>query len=169
MQFRDPSLLDDIDHALSASRLPAELLSLEITEGMVMENVESAIALMDAIKARGVALVLDDFGQGYSSLSYLKRFPLAAVKIDRAFVEGLCDSPADQAIVRSVVSLARELDMTVTAEGIETPQQLAHVRRLGCDDVQGYLLCRPVAAPDLRGHLARPSRAVIESLTTHLD
>ena len=169
MHFRDPSLLDDIDHALSESRLPPELLNLEITEGMVMENVESAIALMDAITARGVALVLDDFGQGYSSLSYLKRFPLAAVKIDRAFVEGLCDSAADQAIVRSVVSLARELDMTVTAEGIETPEQLAHVRRLGCDDVQGYLLCRPVPANDLRSYLARPSRAVIDGLTVHLD
>jgi EAL domain-containing protein (putative c-di-GMP-specific phosphodiesterase class I) len=109
-----------------------------------MEDVEAAVLAMTRLHQLGVLLSLDDFGQGYSSLSSLKRFPLDIVKIDRSFVDGLAASPEDQAIVRSVVMLATEMHMTVTAEGIETHEQLEAVRRLGCDEAQGYLFSAPL-------------------------
>jgi diguanylate cyclase (GGDEF)-like protein len=154
IQFGDAGLVDDLRASLARHRVDPGRLVLEITESVFIANATDAVATMRTIGDLGVALALDDFGQGYSSLSYLKRLPLQIVKIDRAFVDGLPRSPADQAIVRAVVSLSSELGMSVLAEGVETLDQLAHVRRLGCGSVQGYLFSRPVA-PDVISVLAR--------------
>jgi diguanylate cyclase (GGDEF)-like protein len=154
IQFGDAGLVDDLRSSLRRHGVDPGRLVLEITESVFIDNATEAVATMRAIGDLGVALALDDFGQGYSSLSYLKRLPLQIVKIDRAFVDGLPRSPADQAIVRAVVSLASELGMAVLAEGVETLDQLAHVRRLGCGSVQGYLFSRPVH-PDVIPDLAR--------------
>jgi EAL domain-containing protein (putative c-di-GMP-specific phosphodiesterase class I) len=129
---------------LERTGLPPGRLTLELTESVVMEDVDAGMAAMERLRSLGVRLALDDFGQGYSSLGYLKRFPLDNVKIDRSFVDGLVASAEDQAIVRSVVMLAREMHMTVTAEGIETPEQLDAVRALGCDEAQGYYFSAPM-------------------------
>ena len=144
VQFQQRDLLAQVAEALQKAGLPPSQLTLEITEGVVMQDVDATIDVMAELRRLGVHLALDDFGRGYSSLSYLKRFPLQTVKIDKAFVEGLVQSPEDQAIVRSVVMLASEMNMTVTAEGIESYEQLEQARLLGCDDVQGYYLSGPL-------------------------
>jgi diguanylate cyclase (GGDEF)-like protein len=156
IQFGDAGLVDDLRHIIGRHGVDPGRLVLEITESVFIDNSAYAVTTMKAINALGVALALDDFGQGYSSLSYLKMLPLQLVKIDRAFVDGLPRSPADQAIVRAVVSLASELGMAVLAEGVETLDQLAHVRRLGCGSVQGFLFSRPVAADEIPRLAAGP-------------
>ncbi|HVE47025.1 MAG TPA: EAL domain-containing protein [Acidimicrobiales bacterium] len=145
-QFQKGGLPDQLRRILDSSGLPAERLTLEMTESVVMEEAEATMHIMGEIDNLGVRLALDDFGQGYSSLSYLKRFPLDVLKVDKAFVDGLVDNAEDRAIVRSVVALARELGISVTAEGIETARQLEEVVALGCDVGQGYWFSRPVAA-----------------------
>ena len=144
VQFQQRDLLSQVADALFNAGLDASQLTLEITEGVVMEDVDATIDVMAELRRLGVHLALDDFGRGYSSLSYLKRFPLQTVKIDKAFVEGLVQSPEDQAIVRSVVMLATEMSMSVTAEGIESYEQLEQARLLGCDHAQGYFLSGPL-------------------------
>ncbi|MDQ1374099.1 MAG: hypothetical protein QOJ09_1437, partial [Actinomycetota bacterium] len=144
VQFQRDDLLQMVAGVLASTGMPANRLTLEITESVVMHDVEAAVVTMSQLRDLGIRLSLDDFGQGYSSLGYLKQFPLDIVKIDRSFVDGLVASAEDQAIVRSVVMLAREMHMTVTAEGIETAEQLAAVRALGCDDAQGYFLSAPL-------------------------
>jgi diguanylate cyclase (GGDEF)-like protein len=148
-QFQSRMLPAKVAEAMAAAGLPADSITLEVTESMVMADVDTAIWVMTELRAIGVHLALDDFGQGYSSLSYLKRFPLHALKVDRLFIEGLVDHAEDRAIVRSVVSLARDLGISVTAEGIETADQLRHVRTLGCDTGQGFLLSVPVPGEDV--------------------
>jgi EAL domain-containing protein (putative c-di-GMP-specific phosphodiesterase class I) len=114
-----------------------------------MDDVQSGLALMNEIKALGVTLSIDDFGTGYSSLAYLKRFPLDELKIDRSFVIDLPGHAADVAIARTIVELGHSLGMSVTAEGVETVQQLQCLQQLGCDQCQGYLFSKPVPAPAL--------------------
>jgi EAL domain-containing protein (putative c-di-GMP-specific phosphodiesterase class I) len=160
IQFGDAGLVDDLRHIIGRHGVDPGRIVLEITESVFIDNSADAVATMKAINDLGVALALDDFGQGYSSLSYLKMLPLQLVKIDRAFVVGLPRSPADQAIVRAVVSLASELGMAVLAEGVETLEQLAHVRRLGCGSVQGFLFSRAVAADEIPALAASPMIAV---------
>jgi diguanylate cyclase (GGDEF)-like protein len=160
IQFGDAGLVDDLRSTIDRYGVDPGRLVLEITEGVFIDNPAQAVTTMRAIGDLGVALALDDFGQGYSSLSYLKTLPLQLVKIDRAFVDGLPRSPADQAIVRAVVSLASELGMDVLAEGVETLDQLAHVRRLGCGSVQGFLCSRPVAAEEIAVLATGPMIAV---------
>ena len=149
IQFGDAGLVDDLRNTMRRHGVDPGRIVLEITESVFIENPANAVTTLRAINDLGVALALDDFGQGYSSLSYLKTLPLQIVKIDRAFVDGLPRSTADQAIVRAVVSLASELGMAVLAEGVETLDQLAQVRRLGCGSVQGYLFSRPVPPAEI--------------------
>lgn len=149
IQFGDAGLVDDLRNTMRRHGVDARRLVLEITESVFIENPAHAVTTMRAVNELGVALALDDFGQGYSSLSYLKTLPLQIVKIDRAFVDGLPRSTADQAIVRAVVTLASELGMAVLAEGVETLDQLAHVRRLGCGSAQGFLFSRPVPPAEI--------------------
>ena len=145
-QFNNPDIVSTVAEALAMASLPAAALTLEITESVLMEEVESTAQTLRALKDLGVGLSIDDFGTGYSSLSYLKRFPVDALKIDRSFVDGLGTDAEDHAIVSAVVSLAHALGLSVVAEGVETRCQLEELRRLGCDSAQGYLLGRPQPA-----------------------
>ena len=156
IQFGDAGLVDDLRNTIRRHGVDPGRLVLEITESVFIDNSTHAVATMREINALGIALALDDFGQGYSSLSYLKMLPLQLVKIDRAFVDGLPRSSADRAIVRAVVSLASELGMAVLAEGVETLEQLAHIRRLGCGSVQGFLFSRPVLPDEVTVLAAAP-------------
>jgi diguanylate cyclase (GGDEF)-like protein len=152
-QLLDARFLEEVARALTDSGLPPELLTLEITESVLIDSVAGASDSLERIAATGVKLSLDDFGTGYSSLSYLRRFPVDLIKIDRSFVSGLGRSDADEAIISAVVSLADRLDRRVLAEGIETPDQAGHVARLGCHLGQGYLFGRPAPARDLQDRL----------------
>jgi EAL domain-containing protein (putative c-di-GMP-specific phosphodiesterase class I) len=127
-----------------------------------MQDPDATIATLRGLKELGVGLAVDDFGTGYSSLSYLKRFPVDTLKIDRAFVDGLGTDPRDTCIVRSVLALAKNLGLAVTAEGVETPEQLRQLTALGCDRAQGYHFARPLPADEIGRLLAHgrlPARA----------
>jgi diguanylate cyclase (GGDEF)-like protein len=158
-QFREPALIDQIVHVIETTGIAAHCVKLEITESAVMQDAHAAERTLRSLKGLGVQVAIDDFGTGYSSLSYLKRFPVDTLKIDRSFVDGLGSDPQDTAIVRSVVALAQTLELTVTAEGIETPGQQAHLRLLGCDFGQGYFFGRPVDAASAEAHFVSQQRA----------
>jgi diguanylate cyclase (GGDEF)-like protein/PAS domain S-box-containing protein len=141
-----PALVRGVLHATELS--PAKLC-LEITESVLMEDASSAVEMLEALKAEGVSLAIDDFGTGYSSLSYLRRFPVDVLKVDRSFVDGLGPDPEDSAIVAAIVGLAHTLDLQAVAEGVETPEQLAALQRLGCHGAQGFYFARPLPAAQL--------------------
>ena len=144
-QFQNPKLVEEITQALDESGLAPSCLKLEITESTVMQDAPVTLTKLTELKELGVRLAIDDFGTGYSSLGYLKRFPVDTLKIDRSFVKGLSPDGGDNAIVRAVVTVAKSLNMDVTAEGVETEAQLAELRALGCDRWQGFLFARPVS------------------------
>ena len=148
-QFRKGNLLEIVDRVLDTTELPPRLLELELTESLIMEDLDANVALLQELRTRGIALSLDDFGTGYSSLNYLKRFPVDTLKIDRSFVMEIDQSPDDSAITRAIIEMAHSLNMRVVAEGVETEQHLEILRLMGCDSIQGYLLSRPVPEPDL--------------------
>ena len=143
-QVAEGSLVASVARALEESGLPPERLQLELTETVLMDDIDGHIALMREVKELGVTLALDDFGKGYSSLSYLHRFPLDRIKVDRAFVGGLPESRASVAIVSAVVSFAAALDIEIVAEGVETQAQVDALRSLGCEYAQGFFFHRPV-------------------------
>jgi predicted signal transduction protein with EAL and GGDEF domain len=145
-QLRDPDLVGDVDRALHACGLAPARLRLEITEDVLVEDTAAAAAALVRLKALGVGLAIDDFGTGYASLGYLKRLPVDMLKIDRSFVEGLGREERDSAIVQGVLSLAGNLRLEVTGEGIETAEQLERLRALGCDLGQGFYFARPLTA-----------------------
>lgn len=146
VQLRTPDLTDMVESALQASGLPAKRLTLEVTETVLLDDVERSLAALIALNRIDVCTTLDDFGTGYSSLSYLTQFPFQTLKIDRSFVLDLEHNPASIAIVQTIVELAAKLGMKTVAEGVETPEQLEQLRRTRCDAVQGYLLARPMPA-----------------------
>ncbi|MGB0682397.1 MAG: putative bifunctional diguanylate cyclase/phosphodiesterase [Magnetovibrionaceae bacterium] len=149
VQFREKGLVDLVASILEETGLPAHQLELEITEGVAMDDPESAIRTFHAIRALGVSLSIDDFGTGYSSLSYLKNFPVRRVKIDKAFVDDIETGQAEEgAIAKAVTTLGHSFDMEVTAEGVETEEQLTFLRGLGVDEIQGYYFSKPIPAPD---------------------
>jgi EAL domain-containing protein (putative c-di-GMP-specific phosphodiesterase class I) len=143
-QFRHPNLAGEIVRALREADLDPGCLKLEITESVVTEEGDAAVKTLWELKALGVHLAIDDFGTGYSSLNYLLRFPVDTLKIDRSFVSGLGTDDQSIAIVRSVIDLARSLNLAVTGEGIETAEQLSQLRELGCQQGQGYLFAQPI-------------------------
>ena len=145
-QVAEGSLVASVSRALEDSGLPPERLQLELTETVLMDDVDGHVAVMRDLKKLGLSLALDDFGKGYSSLSYLHRFPIDRIKIDRDFVRGLPNSRADQAIVSAVLSFARALEMEVVAEGVETQQHVDALRELGCEYAQGFFFHRPMEA-----------------------
>jgi diguanylate cyclase (GGDEF)-like protein/PAS domain S-box-containing protein len=148
-QFRDQSLVAMVRAALASSGLDARCLELEITESVAMENVELTLSVLTALRALGISIAIDDFGTGHSSLSYLKRFPIDTLKIDRAFIEDLPDRFEDAAIVRAVIQLADGLNLRVIAEGVETEEQLEFLRAHHCREVQGYYFSKPLPAAEL--------------------
>ena len=153
-QFQHPGLVEEITRALTESGLDAASLKLEITESVVMQDAPATLAKLKELKDLGIRLAIDDFGTGYSSLGYLKRFPVDTLKIDRSFVKGLSKDGNDNAIVRAVVTVAKSLNMDVTAEGVETDQQRIELKALGCDRGQGFLFARPADAEHVTPLLA---------------
>jgi|WetSurMetagenome_2_1015567.scaffolds.fasta_scaffold00013_46 diguanylate cyclase (GGDEF)-like protein len=148
-QFYQKDLLSFIRDALSSCMIPPSMLELEVTETVAIKDIERAVALLRALKDMGVRLAMDDFGTGYSSLTSLRRLPLDTLKIDKAFVHDAENSPESRAIVQTIVSLGHALNLKVTAEGIETLQQLSLLQRLGCDEAQGFFFSRPVSSDDM--------------------
>ena len=147
-QFRERDLVATTRQALARNHIDGSLLHVEITETAVMENLEASCRQLTELRTMGVRVSLDDFGTGHSSMSYLKRFPLDELKIDRSFVQDISSHDKDVAIVKAIIALAHTLELTVTAEGAETAEQLARLRGLGCDNAQGFLLGRPMPAAE---------------------
>lgn len=156
-QFRQSDLDQMVADALERSGLDPASLALEVTEGVMVEDVEAATSTLNRLKSLGVAISVDDFGTGYSSLSYLKRFPIDYVKIDRSFVAGL-DEKVDSEIVRSVIRLAAAIGIDVVAEGVENAEQLAQLEALGCALVQGFYLARPQPAAETEAFIVASLR-----------
>ena len=145
-QFEDDSLPGIVAEALAAAGIPADALELEITESIAMKNGERVLRVLNALRAQGVALSMDDFGTGYSSLAYLKRYPIDSLKIDQGFVRHLQADASDRAICRTIIALARNFDLKVVAEGVETPVHVELLREMGCDVLQGWNFARPMPA-----------------------
>ncbi len=145
-QFRNDKFLDVLDDALAFSSLSGERLVLEITEGTLMIDPVHAETILAKMAERRARIAIDDFGTGYSSLAYLKRFPISVLKIDRAFIKDLPDSQKDGAICNAVLDLAKHLDLSVVAEGVETEEQMRFLDGRGCQYVQGYLTGKPMPA-----------------------
>ena len=148
-QFGQPELVESIAAVLQEHAMESHQLEIELTESMVMKDVDRAISVLRNLKALGVKLSIDDFGTGYSSLSYLKRFPIDELKIDQSFVQDIATNTDDAAIVLAIISLAHSLRLRVIAEGVETASQLDFLRQHGCDEMQGYHFSRPLPAAEL--------------------
>lgn len=154
-QFSDPDLVGSIAAILHEEQLSADLLELELTESLLLDATDDTRQQLGRLKSLGVTLAMDDFGTGYSSLSYLKKFPIDVIKIDRSFIKDIPDSQDDMEITSAVVAMAHNLKLKVVAEGVETPAQLAFLRRQHCDVGQGYLFDRPIPGSELLASLRR--------------
>lgn len=147
-QIEQPTIVDDIGDAIRASGVDPDQIELELTESILIDDLERSISILDGLKELGVRLALDDFGTGFSSLTYLRSLPIDVVKIDRSFVDGITSDPENAAIVRSIVDLASVLGLECIAEGVDNDDDLATLRELGCDYVQGFLVSKPLNAND---------------------
>jgi EAL domain-containing protein (putative c-di-GMP-specific phosphodiesterase class I) len=156
-QLDDGDFMRLVESALQRSGLEAGLLCIEITESLLIENAELAIATLRALKERGVRLSLDDFGTGYSSLTYLQRLPLDELKIDRSFVTALEDQHGDRTLLRMMVHLGRSLGLTVVAEGVDSVAKLTAATQLGCHAAQGYLFAEPAPVATIRERFEAPA------------
>ncbi len=146
VEFRDKGFVEGVRTILSETGLPAQYLELELTEGVLMEDAESATSVLQKLKAMGVQLAIDDFGTGYSSLSYLRKFPIDALKIDQSFIHQKSTTPDRSSIVSAVIAMGRSLKLRVVAEGVETLDELMVLQGLQCDEAQGFYFSRPLAA-----------------------
>jgi EAL domain-containing protein (putative c-di-GMP-specific phosphodiesterase class I) len=157
-QFADEDLLEDIAAVLESTGLRPELLEVELTESMVIQNTERAGRVLGELKKMGVRLAIDDFGVGYSSLTHLKRFPIDTLKVDRSFIRDLPEDPEDKAITEAIIAMGKSLNLTVVAEGVETQEQQSFLQDHACDEMQGFLFSKPIAAEAfaelLRGRVA---------------
>lgn len=152
--FRHVGLIAVIEHALADAQLEPRLLELEMTESILMRDIDATVKTLDSLKSMGLTLAIDDFGTGYSSLSYLKRFPIDALKIDRSFIMDAARDQNDAAIASAIIALARSLNLDVVAEGVETEEQADFLVQRGCDKMQGFLYSRPLPAADFEALLA---------------
>jgi EAL domain-containing protein (putative c-di-GMP-specific phosphodiesterase class I) len=159
-QLVGPDLLGHIQAAIRSSGIDPSTLRLELTENSLLEDNEAVEASLASLKAIGTRLVLDDFGIGFSSLGYLKRLPLSAIKLDRSFVENLTEDADDAAIVRAVTQMADALGINVVAEGVESEEQLREVEALGCGYAQGFYYTEPVPAGEVEALLSQPLKAL---------
>jgi diguanylate cyclase (GGDEF)-like protein len=145
-QFRDGDVAETVAQVLKETALPPDRLELEITESLLINDTEEVLGKLNRLRQLGVHIAMDDFGTGYSSLSYLARFPFSKIKIDRQFIRNMTRDPAMRAIVKTIIALGKSLDVTITAEGVETEEQAAMLREFGCPQVQGFLYGYPGAA-----------------------
>jgi EAL domain-containing protein (putative c-di-GMP-specific phosphodiesterase class I)/CheY-like chemotaxis protein len=157
--FLSPELLSDVRNALGENSLEPRWLEIEITEGAMMSDIDTARSAIHQLKELGVSISLDDFGTGYSSLSYLSRFPVDVVKIDKAFVTDISTNPANAAIAQATIAMAHKLGMIALAEGVETEEQMRFLRRNDCDEIQGFYFSRPQPADDI-ARLLREGRSL---------
>ena len=144
-QFKQANLIETIDRTLKDTKLDVSYLELEITESVLMDDIEQAIATLQQLRQKGISIALDDFGTGYSSLSYLQKLPIDTLKIDRSFAIDIASNPSNAAIFQAIVALAKSLKLNITAEGVETKEQLICLQNQGCDEVQGYYLSKPLS------------------------
>ena len=154
-QFKQENLIATIDAVLEETSLEPAYLELEVTESLIVEDVERTILTLQQLKNRGIALSLDDFGTGYSSLNYLQKFPIDTLKIDRSFVVGIATNPDDAAIARAIIALAHSLQLNITAEGVETQNQLDYLKAQGCHEIQGYYFSQPLSTYALNDFLKK--------------
>ncbi len=156
-QLKTRALVDRIAGLLKDLQLLADLLQIEITESMLLDDVERTAAILREIRELGVGISIDDFGTGYSSLAYLRRLPIGTLKIDRAFIRALPDDTEDATVTAAIIGLGRQLGLRLIAEGVETPEQMAFLREAGCDEMQGFLFSPARPAEDFAGvtHYAR--------------
>ena len=156
LQLRDPQPDRPPSRAsLARHGVSAGAVELELTESMLMDDVESTLQQLQALKELGVLLSIDDFGTGYSSLNYLSRFPIDKLKIDRSFVHDMLDDPSDLAIIMAIIGLGQTLDLKVVAEGVELPEQARLLRAAACDELQGYLFAPPMPAAEMAAWIGR--------------
>jgi EAL domain-containing protein (putative c-di-GMP-specific phosphodiesterase class I) len=144
IDFRQRDFVDGIEQTLEQTGLEPALLELEITEGVLMQNIDATVTSLNRLKALGVRLAIDDFGTGYSSLSYLRRFPIDVLKIDQSFIRGLSNDSNDAALVSTIISMGRSLKLTIIAEGVETLEQLDFLKAHQCEEGQGYYFSKAV-------------------------
>jgi EAL domain-containing protein (putative c-di-GMP-specific phosphodiesterase class I) len=155
VQFQRPELFDSVVRVLGETGLDPTFLELELTESLLMQNVEAVVSTLKRFRDTGIRLSIDDFGTGYSSLSYLKRFPIDALKIDRSFIREVTTNADDAALATSIILMGRSLKLKVVAEGVETASQLSFLRIMQCDEAQGFLFSQPVPAEDAERLLRR--------------
>ncbi len=153
IQFSDPNFCGLIKTVLKETGMPAEILELEVTEGLLMKDADRAVDTLKWLKEIGVQIAIDDFGTGYSSLSYLKQFPIDRLKIDKVFVQEINTNTDDAAIATAVIAMAGSMDLKVIAEGVEDKEQFSFLKNQQCDEVQGYYLSKPIASVDMEGFL----------------
>ncbi|MBU1187327.1 MAG: EAL domain-containing protein, partial [Acidobacteria bacterium] len=162
-QFRQHNMVEQVAETLRITRIDATCLELELTESVLLQT-EVTTKVLNDINSLGVQLSIDDFGKGYSSLSYLKKLPIRKLKIDQTFVEGITKDASDREIVKAIISMSHSLNIRVLAEGVETLEQLTFLKESGCDEAQGYLFCRPQPAEDLEKILSKTERTVFAPL-----
>lgn len=153
-QFRHPEFVDQVMSVIQRTGIPPQRLKLELTESLLASDIDVTIAKMGMLKDAGVTLSIDDFGMGYSALSYLKHMPLDQLKIDRTFVKDVLTDPNDAAIARTIIGLAQSLGLAVMAEGVETQAQRDFLARHGCECYQGFLFCKPLPIEALEPFIA---------------
>jgi EAL domain-containing protein (putative c-di-GMP-specific phosphodiesterase class I) len=149
IQLRQKDFTDIVIKAIKASGMDPHDLELELTESIIMQNIETSIVKLRELKDIGIKLSFDDFGTGYSSLSYLKRIPLDTIKIDQSFIKDISKKPDSSSIVKAIIAMAHSLNLNVVAEGVETEQQLKFLKENGCDEAQGYLISAPLSKDSL--------------------
>lgn len=164
LQFAQESFIEQVNHALRQAGITGEPIELEITESLLLENVESAIEKMAKLKESQISISIDDFGTGYSSLRYLKHLAVDVLKIDRSFVNQLHLDDNDQAIVDTILAIARKLNLEVIAEGVEDTSELAALKKLGCNQFQGYLFDKPLRAEEIAQRFVSNSYRKIQTL-----
>ena len=158
VQLGRAGFVERIMDRLEEFKVPPHLFEIEITETLIMENLTSAIENLEQLNARGITIAIDDFGTGYSSLGYLKALPLSSLKIDRVFVNDICSNETDQNIVQTVVSMAHSMGIKVVAEGVETAEQFELLSKSGVDEIQGFLIGKPVAPEELAKLILIPEK-----------
>jgi EAL domain-containing protein (putative c-di-GMP-specific phosphodiesterase class I) len=168
-QFRHQHLFQLIADTLAQARIEPQRFELELTESQLMEDNDASRAMLANIASLGVRVAIDDFGTGHSSLSYIKRFNIDTLKIDRSFVQEITEDDEDTAIATAVIALGRSLELKVVAEGVETLHQADYLRALGCDEIQGYLLSKPLSSQQLVTWLAKYRSNRVLGVGEHLN
>ncbi len=151
-----PDIVQKIFNAMEEYSVPPRLLEIEITETSLIDNIETAMEALKRLHSRGIRIAIDDFGTGYSSLSYLKNLPIDCLKIDRSFIKDISHDQNDEQIVKTLISMAHSLNLNIVAEGVEESDQLQLLNEFGCDEIQGYLLSKPVEHGELLDIMRNP-------------